>query len=53
LNSAFGGRLAAQDSNDEPASSLIERIKRESLVAPGPSSSHRGGTAASRGSIGR
>lgn len=36
LNSAFEGRLASQDPNDEPANSLLERIKTTKQLAPNP-----------------
>ncbi len=32
LKQAFEGKLVPQDSNDEPAEKLLERIKAEGLV---------------------
>jgi type I restriction enzyme S subunit len=37
LECAFAGQLAAQDTSDEPASVLLERIAAERVVAPKPS----------------
>ncbi|UPK02830.1 hypothetical protein [Bradyrhizobium sp. 170] len=40
LAKAFQGELVSQDSNEEPASTLLERIKAETPVAE--TSSHKG-----------
>ena len=34
LKKAFSGKLVAQDSNDEPASALLERIRAEKVISP-------------------
>jgi type I restriction enzyme S subunit len=47
LHEAFAGRLVAQDSNDEPASVLLERIRSER------GSERKNGTGVSKGNKGR
>jgi type I restriction enzyme, S subunit len=43
---AFRGELVPEDSNDEPASALLERIEAERAMAPAPTRKPRQGTPA-------